>query len=1548
MAYNAGDVEAKLTLDRSDFITGLRQARAEAEKFERTYTAKLKVDDAGASRAVTALQRQLVAITAKTWSPKIRLDDTGVLPRITNIRRRLNDLARTYTAKVRIDLDAAGVTQLQKALSAIQNKTIKIDIDINEAYSELMRLNATLNAVTRDRTINIKADADVGSAVTKLTLMDMLVDKLDGRNININANGNGLIDLNKQLGDSSNAANMAEQGMSRYGQRLLLMGSAITVAVGPALGVLTGLLLSVPGVAALAGAGLGAVALGMDGIKAAAKTIEPEFNKMKAAISSTFEQGLIPVFKQLTSLFPILTTGLQSVATGLVGWAQAFTNVVTSAEGMKQIETILANVRIVLDGLQPSVTAMTQAFLTLAEVGTANMGVMVDAINNFTEGFNRMIESAAATGRLSAMFQELGHVTDAVLQAFLLLIDDGIQYLIETGPGLTEFIKQISGLFHDLQPALSAVSNLFFAVLNPAIEALRPLVQAIAPALLEMVNALSPAFAETLKGIGPEMAELGKAIAELLPPLTTLIKEILPLAGPILKDFIDSITLVAQGIKLLIDPFAAFFDEMNALFTGDPLEPSTTAWNAQFGRFSNTVREALGLSKLYTDDGMTKIDESIAAGLEAQNQTLQQGLEPSKSIWQQYWEDLTSELTTVETTLDNFWAGLGESALGAITSLEQTLDQFWAELPYNAGYAIGAFADHFMEGFQQILDWVTSDFWPNFLKGFSDAGSWFATVIPAMMEDLKTNIIQGFVDAGNWVTENFWPNFIQGFVDAGTWFAEVVPAIIEDLKTNIVQGFVDAATWVTEDFWPNFLQGFEDAGTWLADVGKWIVEGLIGGLNEFWTEIDDWVLTKVDEFIQGFKDALGIASPSTIFMDIGRNIIEGLLLGIQEAWAVLVEFFTVMWTTLVEIATTAFNLIITPLMEGLTLLQETWNLVWQAISDFFALTWQIIYETWMLFWTPISEGFALGLLFIQETWNIVWQAISDFFIMIWTLIYETWMMIWTPLYEGIITGLTFIQELWNTVWGAISLAFQTAWLAIQTIFTTAWNFLYNAISTGLQNIQNIWNNAWQAVYNYVMNIWNNIYNFVSNLINNVKNAIQQGMNFIQNLWNMTWNTILQFVVQVWNNIYNAVSNAIQLVRDVINNAINTIKQAWETGWNTIRTTFENVVQGIVQIATDVANTIIEIFNSVVEAINAVIAAVNAAGAAAAGALGMEAGGVIPKMEMGGTVTHKQMLESGGSIGHAIPRLARGDSKVGGGFTANKPQAVVGEGNTAHPEFVIPTDPTYRKRALMLFGALGANLGVNMGTAEMMASGGVLGGDVTSNNTIDKLIKGMSPEQLAVVSDIVKYLQGGIDDLIPVLQKGGDGFTWLSKLLGDKVGPVLDWINEKLKTVTTPTAPTVPTQPTTPTTPTTPQPIPSTGEDISRFAYDALKLMYGGNINEWFKKDAGTGILRDNGGLLPRGLSMVQNNTGSSEKMAVFNDDQWSALQSAVDQSINSGGNSGGGISKEDLEEVMMKLTSRMGPTIGTLSPQLPKDANLKDVVDEIMHYLRHSENTLYK
>ncbi|MFG2458160.1 phage tail tape measure protein [Streptomyces sp. NPDC048523] len=107
--------------------------------------------------------------------------------------------------------------------------------------------------------------------------------------------------------------------------------------------------------------------------------------------------------------------------------------------------------------------------------------------------------------------------------------------------------------------------------------------------------------------------------------------------------------------------------------------------------------------------------------------------------------------------------------------------------------------------------------------------------------------------------------------------------------------------------------------------------------------------------------------------------------------------------------------------------------------------------------------------------------------------------------------------------------------------------------------------------------------------------------------------------------------------------------------------------------------------------------------------GIESAAKTPVNFVLGTVWNDGLLRAWNSIAgwvgldkHKLKKvklLAKGGTLGPEPGIYNSPTAIVGEGNPAHPEYVIPTDPRYRKRALALHAAAGT---------QLMADGGVLG------------------------------------------------------------------------------------------------------------------------------------------------------------------------------------------------------------------------------------------------
>ncbi|MEU1254786.1 peptidoglycan DD-metalloendopeptidase family protein [Streptomyces chartreusis] len=124
---------------------------------------------------------------------------------------------------------------------------------------------------------------------------------------------------------------------------------------------------------------------------------------------------------------------------------------------------------------------------------------------------------------------------------------------------------------------------------------------------------------------------------------------------------------------------------------------------------------------------------------------------------------------------------------------------------------------------------------------------------------------------------------------------------------------------------------------------------------------------------------------------------------------------------------------------------------------------------------------------------------------------------------------------------------------------------------------------------------------------------------------------------------------------------------------------------------------------------------------------------------------------------AAPKLLEAGGTVGNGWgpavpmKTNRPTAIVGEGNPRYPEYVIPTDPKYRSRALALHQAAGT---------QLLESGGILGGfqaawDWTKDTVGDVVGKGIDWAKAG--ADLLTNPSKIWNKLVsPVLNKVADG------------------------------------------------------------------------------------------------------------------------------------------------------------------------------------------------
>lgn len=155
----------------------------------------------------------------------------------------------------------------------------------------------------------------------------------------------------------------------------------------------------------------------------------------------------------------------------------------------------------------------------------------------------------------------------------------------------------------------------------------------------------------------------------------------------------------------------------------------------------------------------------------------------------------------------------------------------------------------------------------------------------------------------------------------------------------------------------------------IEESGGDIVAGILKGITDALVSIGTWIKEHIfDPFINGFKKAFGIASPSTVMAEMGGYLIEGLKQGITKAWTSITSFFT---QTLPQLANT--------ISQKWDSIKQTATQKWDGIKSTVTTKWNNLKSTltstdWKSVGSNLVSGIKQG---IESTWNTLKQTATN-------------------------------------------------------------------------------------------------------------------------------------------------------------------------------------------------------------------------------------------------------------------------------------------------------------------------------------------------------------------------------------------------------------------------------------------------------------------------------------------------------------------------------------------------------------------------------------------
>ena len=235
------------------------------------------------------------------------------------------------------------------------------------------------------------------------------------------------------------------------------------------------------------------------------------------------------------------------------------------------------------------------------------------------------------------------------------------------------------------------------------------------------------------------------------------------------------------------------------------------------------------------------------------------------------------------------WKSIQNTAKSIGTNIAQFLNGFIAKANWNQ---VG---NTFAEGLNTVIyfgyNFVTNFDWKQFGKAIgSTINTFFANID---WKVLAQTVSKGIIGIFNTITEVIheldWNVIINAIIDffANVDYSGISNAFFEMLGSAV--GSLVKLGWIIGEklnelvenianYFLKYIDLFEELG------GNW-AQGILAGIIDALVNLGNWIIEHVFKpFIDGFKNAFGIHSPSTVMAEMGGYLIEGLKQGLLNIW----------------------------------------------------------------------------------------------------------------------------------------------------------------------------------------------------------------------------------------------------------------------------------------------------------------------------------------------------------------------------------------------------------------------------------------------------------------------------------------------------------------------------------------------------------------------------------------------------------------------------------------------------------------------------------------
>lgn len=842
-----------------------------------------------------------------------------------------------------------------------------------------------------------------------------------------------------------------------------------------------------------------------------------------------------------TAEYSQLSAALETAKQNLAEMTEA---VIESNGALKGIVTVGGVLKSIFRGIGVAVGTVavkaTQAAIALAKMAGSGIKKLAGYVKNAATAMIGLFKSTQKSstgfsgGLKSILKYRLG------VRSLYALINKLRGALVEGFQNLAQYSDSTNTAISSMSSALATLKNSFAA-------AFAPILSVVAPILTTLINLLATAisyvgaFFAALTGAGT----FTKALA-------------------VQKDYAKSLEKTGGAAGKAADEAKeakrqlAGFDELNVLTDntkdsgggggGGGIDPSsmftTESIPSAVAAFVAAIKDA------FANGEYEEVGRIIARGLNTAMGYVDEWINGTFRPLGVKWAAIVARI--LNGLVEEFdWDLLGKTVADGFNAVFDILNTFLTTFDFDA---LGTGIGNGLNGLVNNIEWD--------LIGQTFANKWNAII----------NTVHGAVNSFNWSSAgSALSTGINNFVSTVDWakagktLSDGVKGILDfiiagleginwqqignnaasflgsidwsGITSRIVQGIgaalggLAALLWgLIQDAWSSVVGWWYDTAY---DDGGFTMSGLLQGIWDKICGIGSWIKTNIfDPFINGFKNAFGIHSPSTVMAEMGGYLVEGLLNGIKGLWSSITSFFS-------------------SALSG--------------IKNAFSSAWNSIKSTTTTVWNGIKSGLSSVWSGIKNTASTVSGNVKTAVSNAWNSVKSTTTSVWNGVKSGLSSAWSSIKSTASTMSGNVKTAVSTAWNNVKTNTSTAWNGVKSALSSAWSGItssntsssnslKNTLSSAWNSVKSTTSTAWNGIKSTMSTVWSGITSNNSSSVNSLKNTLSTTWNSVKSTTSTVWSGIKSAISTTWSGISSNNSSSVNSIKSAVSSGFTSIANT----------------------------------------------------------------------------------------------------------------------------------------------------------------------------------------------------------------------------------------------------------------------------------------------------------------------------------------------------------------------------------------------------------